>query len=279
MVVARDDGRREMLDMTHLADRHVRHGWVRTIHSAQGATSDRVLAHVESYRANIVDACAVYVAISRARKLATLYTDSRADLPTLGRFMQTDPIGYGDGLNMYNYVGSDPVNRSDPSGLKQCFKGMHWVSGPQYPNNDKGACVSDSEDIVVQGRRDLQPVFDDLAFRAGFQKTGAPQTLQRNGHKPPSHDEGDPDYNRDLNKCRALADVGNRAAASRCYSSAEKRKGLRDGGAPESQLLPLITRKNAAGVAGGVAVGTILYWVISEGSRILFPPRNLVPVP
>ncbi len=54
MVVARDDGRREMLDMTHLADRHVRHvrhGWVRTIHSAQGATSDRVLAHVESYRA------------------------------------------------------------------------------------------------------------------------------------------------------------------------------------------------------------------------------------
>lgn len=28
-----------------------------------------------------------------------------------------------------------------------------------------------------------------------------------------------------------------------------------------------------------VAIGTILYWMISEGSRILFPPRNLVPVP
>jgi len=39
-----------------------------------------VFAHVESYRANTVDARSVYVAISRARTGATLYTDSRPSL-------------------------------------------------------------------------------------------------------------------------------------------------------------------------------------------------------
>lgn len=37
--------------------------------------------------------------------------------PRLGRFLQTDPIGQSDGLNLYAYVGNDPVNWTDPMGL------------------------------------------------------------------------------------------------------------------------------------------------------------------
>jgi hypothetical protein len=49
-----------------------------------------------------------------------MYMRNRYYDPATGRFTQQDPIGLAGGLNLYGFANGDPVNFSDPFGLRAC---------------------------------------------------------------------------------------------------------------------------------------------------------------
>ncbi len=72
---------------------------------------------------------------------ATKFTDTETGLiyygyryyrPSLGRFINRDPIGEQGGINLYAFVGNDPINRADYLGLNEA--GVI----PSYPSGGTG---------------------------------------------------------------------------------------------------------------------------------------------
>ena len=227
------------------------------------------------------------------------------------RGSERDPLS----LNLYTYCVNNPVNLWDPSGHRA--EGDVFYNGSKYNDandvmsmqgelNSQGYIGADGKPLAVDGAfgpnteyavRQFQAdhglsvdgmagnnTWGTLFASSGLPARGEPNSTARR-YGPNGEVVQERKYGPD-GKAQSDTDYNHGGVGHEFPHEHEWQDGVRGAGVPMPQPGTGTSNKSDSAVidgvgtvAGGVAIGTIIYWVVSETSRVLFPPRNLIPIP
>ena len=115
------------------------------------------------------------------------------------RFLQTEPVGYADDLNLYAYVGNDPLDKTDPSG--NCFEDAcvgeaiaACAASPPCAAAAVATAVYVTKTVVDVGKTIHDHIVNNEAVPSDAPKTDKPSAPPGNGgttetpHGSPEHD-------------------------------------------------------------------------------------------